>query len=287
MKIRLLIPYTRKLLKGKYISTALICIFPLCSELFFRAAETTVYSLLLYFGEMPPMSLFSGSSPVQLAFTLVLTLLRWVVTAPVCTAAAFRLGEICAERPQFTPLSKVLLGRTFFRRSLGALIWTKLIGLIALAPAVFFGISAYSMLHGTLAADDMFMAVNAVVLTAVSLIFWISLKLSFSAVPFLLVRYPEKRALRNVLYSIKFMRGRKNVLLRLAMAYLLPAATVIGLPFAVTGIMTAFSLSIDIFTREDEYREGITADGGYRQANDITGFSDKASRSLKTSPNKA
>ena len=133
----------------------------------------------------------------------------------------------------------------------------------------------------------MFMAVNAVVLTAVSLIFWISLKLSFSAVPFLLVRYPEKSALRNVLYSIKFMSGRKNVLLRLAMAYLLPAATVIGLPFAVTGIMTAFSLSIDIFTREDEYREGITADGGYRQANDITGFSDKASRSLKTSPNKA
>lgn len=287
MKIHLLIPYTKKLLKGRNIRTGLICMLPLCSEIFFRAAETTVYSLLLYIGEMPPLALFSVSSPVQLSAALVLTLFRWVVTAPLCCASAFRLSEICSEKQGCTPFSKVLLNRTFFRRSLGALMWTKLIGLIALAPAVFFGISAYSMLHGTLAADGMYIAVNAVVLTVVSLLMWISLKLSFAAVPFLLVRYPEKSALRNVLYSIKFMSGRKNVLFRLGMIYFLPALTIIGLPFALTRIMTAFSLSIDIFTREDEYREGTSADGGYPEANDIAGLPDKASGRFKASPHKA
>lgn len=287
MKIRLLIPYTKKLLKGRNMQTGLICVLPVCSEIFFRAAETTIYSLLLYLGEMPPMSLFSGNNPVQLAVTLILTLMRWVISAPLCYAAAFRLSEICSEKRRYTPFSRVLLNRTFFRISLGALMWTKLIGLIALAPAAFFGVTAYSMLHGTLAADEMFMAVNAIVLTAVSLLFWVSLKLSFSAVPFLLIRYPQKSVFRNVLCSIKFMSGRKNILLRLAAAYILPAVSIVGLPFALTRVMTAFSLSIDIFTREDEYREGIEADGRYRKANDITGFSNKRKRCLKATPDKA
>ena len=287
MKIRQLIPYTKKLLKGRCVRTGLVCILPLCSAVFFLAAETTVYSLLLYIGEMPPLLLFSVGSPVQLAFVLVLTLFRWIVTAPISCASAFRLSEICSEKQRSTPYSRVLLNRTFFRRSLGALIWTKILGLIALAPAAFFGISAYSMLHGTLAADRMFMAVNAVVLTAVSLLLWVSLKMSFAAVPFLLVRYPQKSALRNVLYSVRFMSGRKNVLLRLGALYLLPALTIVGLPFALTRIMTAFSLSINIFTREDEYREGITAYGRDRQAYDIAGFSDQTSGRFKASAHKA
>ena len=287
MKIRLLIPYTKKLLKGRNLQTGLVCILPLCSEIFFRAAETTIYSILLYLGEMPPLSLFSGSSPVQLSAALVLTLMRWTVTAPLCCTSAFRLSEICSESHRCTPFSRVLLNRTFFRRSLGALMWTKLIGLIALAPAAFFGVSAYSMLHGTLSADEMFMAVNAIVLTAVSLLLWLSLKLSFSAVPFLIVRYPQKSALRNVLYSVKFMSGRKNILLRLAAAYILPAVSIVGFPFALTRAMTAFSLSIDIFTREDEYREGIKAYGRNRKARDITGLPDKTGRSLNASPEKA
>ena len=287
MKMRQLIPYTSKLLKGRRIRTAMICILPLCSEIFFRLAEAAVYSLLLYFGEISPTELFSGRNSVQLSIALVLTLARWTVTAPLMCASAFRLSEICSEKTVLTPFSRVILSRWNFRRSLGALMWTKLTGLIALAPAVFFGISAYSMLHGTLGTNGMFMAANAAVLAVVSFLLWLSLKLSFAAVPFILVRYPQKSALGAVLYSIRFMSGRKSVLLKLAAVYILPALSVAGLVFAVTRTMTAFSLSIDIFTREDEYRERTETDRGNGRHRHAAKLPHRRKRSLEKAHQKA
>ena len=287
MKIRQLIPYTKKLLKGRRIRTAIICILPICPEIFFRLAEAAIYSLLLYFGEMSPAELFSGRNSVQLSVALVLMLARWVISAPVIYASAFRLSEICSEKPCCTPFSRVLLSRANFRRSLGALIWTKLTGLIALAPAVFFGISAYSMLHGTLGTDEMFMAANSAVLALVSFILWISLKLSFAAVPFILVRYQQKSPLRAVLYSVKFMSGRKGVMLRLAAVYFIPALSIVGLAFALTRIMTAFSLSTDIFIREDEYRERTETDRGNGRSRHAAKLPHRRKRSLKKTPHKA
>ena len=287
MKIRQLIPYTKKLLKGRWIRTSLICMLPFCSEVFFRLAEAAVYSMLLYFGEITPIELFSGKNKVQLSAALVLTLMRWVLTAPLVCTAAYRLCEICSERNCFTPLSRVILSRAIFRRSLGALIWTKLIGAAALAPAVFFGISAYSMLNGRLETNDVFMAVNAVVLTIVSLILWLSLKLSFAAVPFLLVKFPQKSTLRNVLGAVRFMSGRKNVLIRLSAFYLIPAVSIAGLPYAVTRVFTAFALSTDIFIREDEYRERTETDCGSRRSRHAAKLPHRRKRSLKKAANKA
>lgn len=283
MKIRQLIPYTKKLLRGRRVRTAIICILPLCSEIFFRLAEAAVYSLLLYFGEITPAELFSGGSPVQLSAALVLTLMRWVVTAPLLCASAFRLSEICSEKP-CTPFSRVILSRWNFRRSLAALLWMKLTGLIALAPAVFFGLSTYSMLHGTLDTDEMFIAANSAVLTAVSFIMWLSLKLSFAAVPFILVRYPQKSPLRAVLSSVGFMRGRRIVLLKLAAVYILPAMSIVGTAFALTRTMTAFSLSIDIFMREDEYRKRIETDSGDGHSRHAAKLSHRRKRSIKKAP---
>ena len=66
MKLRELIRYSKALLKNNRISTMIICLLPFLPEIFFRFAEATVYSLVLYFGDMPPLSLFSGENPLQI-----------------------------------------------------------------------------------------------------------------------------------------------------------------------------------------------------------------------------
>ena len=282
MKIREIIRYTKKLLKGRGVRTCLICFLPLCAELFFRSAEAAVYSLLLYFGEISPLSLFGTDSPVQPAASLIFTLLRWITAAPLSYAAAFRLSEICSENDTVTRFSEILLSRTAFRRSLGALLCTKLFCLIALVPAAFFGISAYSMLNGTLGTDEVFQAVSLITLTAVSILLWISLKLSFSAVPYLLVKFPQKNSFRIVLHSVKFMNGRKSIIFRLGTVYLIPALSIAGLPFAVTRFMTAFTLCTDIFNREDEYNQRIKAESRNRKSNHASKLSRRNKRRFKT-----
>lgn len=289
MKIRELIRFTKKLLKGRRARTMMICILPLAAELFFRFAEAAAYSLLLYFGELDPIALFGGDNPLQLSVTVVSTVLRWIITAPLMYAAAFRLAEICEEAPlkRMTPFSRVLLNKRSLRRSLSAALWTRIAGLLALAPAVFFGITAYSLFGGSLDPRETFLAVNALVLTAASLYLWLSLKLALTAVPYLLVKLPKKTAFRTVLYSIGFMRGRKNVPLRIFAVYLPQLATVAGLPYGLTKMMAAYSLSIDIFIKEDEYLEANKADGGYREPHDAAKLPRRKKRRFKAAADEA
>lgn len=264
MKVRELIRYTKRLLEGRRARTMMICILPLGMELFFRFAEAAVYSLVLYFGRTEPIRLFGGDDPIQLTVAAVSTLLRWLTTAPLMYAAAMRLYSITAEKKELrhTPFSRILLRKCTFRRSISAMLWTKVLGLLALAPAVFFGTAAYTLMRGRLWAEEAFLAINAIFLTGVSLVMWLMLKLCFTAVPFLLVRYPKMTAFRTVIRSVGFMSGRKRVLLRLLAVYVPQLFTVAGLPYGLTKLMTAYSLSIDIFIREDEYLETDRADSG-------------------------
>ena len=264
MKIRELIRYTKMLLKGRRARTMMICCLPLGAELFFRCAEAAVYCLMLYFGGMRPIWLFGGNAPVQLAITSASTIMRWLTAAPLTYAAAYRLCGLTGGRTdkRCGQFSRILLRKCTFKRSISAVLWTKAAGLLALVPSVFFGVTAYGLLNGTLYDTEAFIAANAVLLAILSFFMWIWLKLSFTAVPYLLVRYPKMTAFRAMIYSADFMRGRKNVLLRLLVIYLPQMVTIVGLPYALTKLMTAFSLSIDIFIKEDEYLEANRADSG-------------------------
>ena len=270
MKIRELIRYSGRLLEGRRARTMMICLLPAAAELFFRFAEAAVFSLLLYFGGSMPIELFSGSSAVQLSVTGVCTLLRWLTAAPLMYGAAQRLYLITAELPhkRNLPFSRIVLNKRTLRRSVSAALWTRVIGLLGLVPVVFFGAWAYELLRGRLRGTEMFLAANALFFAALSAVMWLSVKLSFAAVPFLLVRYPQQTAFRIVLRSIGFMRGRKRVLAGLIAVYLPQMLTIVGLPYALMRLMTAFSLSIDIFIREDEYLETDRADGGHGKARD-------------------
>lgn len=265
MNIRELISFSERLLKGKRAVTMTVCLMPLAAELFFRFAEAAIYSLLLYFGQMQPAALFSGGSKIQLAVTLIVTILRITVTAPLTFAAAYRLTELCGSRKPLTPLSRILMSRKYFRKSLGLSILSKTASLIALAPATFFGITACSLFTTAHNAKELFLTCHAFMLTAVSVLLWISLKLSLAAAPFLMAHFPEYSPFRIIILSVRFMRGRKSALAGLTAVYFLPMATVIGLPFAYTQLMTAAALCISIYIKEDEY-EGNKTDRQLRKA---------------------
>lgn len=289
MKIRELIRFSRGLLMGRRARTMMICILPLGAELFFRFAEAAVYSMLLYFGNIEPIRLFGGSNPVQLGVTAASTLLRLLTTAPLMYAATYRLYGMTSELPQkrCEAFSRILLRKCTFKRSISAALWTKAVGLLALAPAVFFGTAAYGLTGEKLSPREAFLAANALFLTGVSVMLWLSLKLSFAAVPYILVRFPKMTAFRAMIFSVGFMRGRKSVLLRLWAVYLPQMLTIAGLPYALTKLMTAFSLSIDIFIKEDEYLEAHRADSGRGKANNAGKLSCRKKRRIKASADKA
>ena len=289
MKIRELIRFSRGLLMGRRARTMMICILPLGAELFFRFAEAAVYSMLLYFGNIEPIRLFGGSSPVQLGVTAASTLLRLLTTAPLMYAAAYRLYGMTSELPQkrCEAFSRILLRKCTFKRSISAALWTKAVGLLALAPAVFFGTAAYGLTGEKLSPREAFLAANALFLTGVSVILWLSLKLSFAAVPYILVRFPKMTAFRAMIFSVGFMRGRKSVLLRLLAVYLPQMLTIAGLPYALTKLMTAFSLSIDIFIKEDEYLEADRAYGRRRKSHNSGKIPFGKKRRIKAAADKA
>ena len=267
MSIRELIHYSRKLLKGRRTVTALICLMPLAVEVFFRLAEAFFYSMLLYFGDRPPMELFSSSDPVKMAITGGFTLARWIAAAPLSYISAKRLCEICSESGKaLTPLTDILVSRKCIRRSIAALLWTKTAGLLALAPAAFFGITAYSLFITSSDASGMFMTVHAAALTIISVGIWLSLRLSFAAVPYLLAEFPELSAFRTVMLSVRFMRGRKIILLKLILLYAPAMAAVIAIPAVLPVIRTSFALCIHIGIKEEEYREGTEIHRNIRKA---------------------
>ncbi|MDE5834647.1 MAG: hypothetical protein K2H26_03905 [Ruminococcus sp.] len=256
MKLRELIRYSKTLLKNKRISTMIICLLPFLPEIFFRFAEVTVYSLLLYFGDMKPLSLFSGENPLQVTISVFSFILRLFTTAPLIYISAFRLCEICYDstRKSFTPVSEILINGRNFRRSLAVSLWTEFIGLIALIPAGLAGITAYYFIMNT---DDVFVIVQTIVLTIVSLFLWLNVRITLFAVPFLMAHFPHKSVFRLVFHSFKFMRGRRTDILKLFTAYSFPLLTVISAPYFLPEMMTAFALSISIYVREDDYSERI------------------------------
>lgn len=288
MKIRELTAFSKKLLKNKKASTMMICLLPLAAELFFRFAEAAVFSLLLYFGEMPPIALFSGESKIQLAVTLIAFVLRTAVTAPLLYGAVYRLMEMCDEnRKRSTPFSRILMSRKNFRKSLAIMLWSKIIGFLALIPTAFFGINAYSLFIRSHNVSGIFLTCHACMLTIISAAFWISVRLSLAAGFFLAAHFPKMSAFKIIIYSLRFMRGRKKELMKPVLFYIPVMITVIGIPYAVTRLMTAYALGISIYIKEDEYFERNKTDRGISEADNSSDLPYRPKRRFKTSAYKA
>lgn len=286
MKICELIPFVRKMLKGRNMAVMGICMLPLIGELFFRFAEAAVYSLLLYFGELPPIALFSGEEPLQLAVALLSFLLRLTLVPPLTYGAAARLMGLCTDS-ETAPIGEVLISRRNYRRSVTAALITKLLGTAALLPAAFFGWNAYRLLASGHSAGELFLTVHAFVLTAVSVGAWLSLRISLSALPLLMAACPEVGVIRLTFRAFRITSGRRTVLLKLAAAYLPMSAAVISLPFVLTRIWAAWALCISISLKEEEYNEGNKAESKYGKTGPAPEFSDEAAGHFPAAADKA
>ncbi|MDE6672310.1 MAG: hypothetical protein K2K16_08940 [Ruminococcus sp.] len=265
MKLWELIKYSKALLKHKRISTVIICLLPLLPEIFFRSVEATVYSLLIYVGEIQPVELFSGENPLQVTIAIFTMILRWLTTAPLVYVSAYRLCEICYDNDHFTPLSDIFVNGRNFGRSLALSLWTKFIGILALVPAGICGLITYYLIMHT---DDLFIVVQAVVFTILSLYFWLNVRLTLFVVPFLMAHFPQKSVFRSVRYSFRFMRGRHSGMIKLFITYFFPVIIPLTSLYFLPELMTAFSLSISIYVREDDYSERIKINRKFKKSDD-------------------
>ena len=248
-----LIGYTRRLIRGRRAELLLVCLPPIAAGLLFRLGEAAFFSMLLYFGAMRPAELFSGSFAGQLVLAAVLTLLRWGVTAPLICAAAVKLRSAVTDGAEDVTVSEMLLRGSFIIRSITAYAAGRLLCFAALVPTALLGAYAYTLVADGGVGSELFAAWNAAALAVLSAILWLGTRLSVTAVPFLLAEYPERGGLSCVLMSLSFMRGRKRFLLGLAAVYLLPLATVVGIPVFLPEAAAAFATGISIFIKEDEY----------------------------------
>ena len=254
MRSRELIGYSRRLLKGRRTGTTAVCLLPAAAEICFRSAEAAVYCLLIYFGEVRPAELFSGRNIVQISVCAACAVLRFTAVSPLRYAAAYRLSELTREDVgRYTPLSRILMNRRDICRSYAASFWIRTVSFAAMIPAVLSGMLAYDMLMKGGGTERFFMTLNSIALTAAFLLLWIYVRLTLAAVPFIMARIPGIGAAGAVIYSFRLMHGRKNMLPVLAAVYAVPALTAVLLPAAVTEMMTAFSLSLSIYQKEDEY----------------------------------
>lgn len=253
MKTYELISYSRRRIKGNRRRILLICLLPLGAELFFRTAETALYSILLYFGEMPPAALFTGENSEHLAIAAIFAAFRLLICPPLWCAAAVRLKEFTDEKGRKTSFSEMLLNGRFIRRSISAAFWIKIVSAAAALPAISAAVFAIRIVSEDADSRRLIIASNAAALAAAFALFWLAVRASLATVPFLLAEFPKKGGFSAVMSSLKFMRGRRKMPLFLGAAYILPMLTVVAIPFLIPELATAFSIGISIYLKEDEY----------------------------------
>lgn len=286
MKIRKLIRYSNNLLKGRMMKAVLVSLMPVSAELIFRFAEAAAYSLLLYFGDVSPLGLFTGESLLQQLAAVICTVWRWLTTAPLIYACAYRFSGFCCDRFDRN-ISELLLDRHIYRRSLAALLWTKLVGFLMLVPVFLFGAAAYWLASQGESSISVLMTVHAAVMTVISAFLWLRAKLAMLAVPLIMVQFPEKSAFEAVRYSFRLMRGRRAAFFRLLAVYLPPMMTIIAVPFLLPRLFSAAAVLIDIYIKEDEYLERNKADSSVGQATHAPKLSSRKKRRIKTASDKA
>ncbi len=260
MKTTELIGYSRKKIKGRRREVLMICLPPIFAELFFRIAEAAVYSFMLYFGTLTPAGLFTGESIEQLVVAVVFTFIRWIISAPLWCGTAVRLLEFAGDKDKKSLFSDMLLSGHFIRRSLSSFFMRKLISTVLLTPCIVSGVYTVSLLSSSSDSGQLFIASNTGALCIVLFVFWISVKINMSSVPFLLAEYPEKSGIGAVFMSFRFMRGRKKMFVGVGTVFLVPFLTVIAIPFIIPEIASAYAVGISIFFKEDEYAGTICSE---------------------------
>ena len=267
MKIRELTGYSRKMIKGKRTELFLICLLPIGTELFLRTAEAALYSLMLYFGNIQSIELFTGKNMEQAVLSVLFSLLRCLIMPPLWCGLAARLMMFAEGKKESPSFSDMLLSGKFIVRTISASLFVRLISAILLLPCIAaISYAVYTLSDGAEGAE-FFMAVNLIAVGIALGIYWAAVRLSFTAVPFLLWRYRNLSAAKVVFLCFRFMRQRRKLPFMLILTYLPPILTIAAAPYFIPEWAAAYAVSISIFLKEDESAdERAYICGGYRKS---------------------
>lgn len=251
MRVSELVRYSRKLLKHKRGKVMLLCLLPFGAELAFRSAEAAVCCLVLYFGSAVPAELFTGGSPELAVCTAVCGVLRIVFCPPLLYGVIRKLVMLSGGKTS-PAMTDLLTDLRFVRRSITAELWCRAIGIAAAVPVIVSGGAFCRIASNGGGEDALFGLLVTGAGTLLLAVLWLSVRLSLTAVPFLTVMDVRRSTLSTALYSLRFLSGRKSLLVRLMAVYALPVLSLAGLPFFLPELMTAFTLCLSIFLLEDQ-----------------------------------
>lgn len=264
MKIRELTGYSGKLIKGRRCEILLLCLLPIGTELFLRTAEAAMYSLMLYFGNISPADLFTGRNAEQTVLSALFSLLRFLIMPPLWCGLAARLMMLAEGRNEPPAFSELLLSGKFITRSISAAFFVRIISALLFAPVVISAAYGINLLSDGAEGTELIAAVNLIALSIALGYCWISVRIGLTAVPFLLWRRRELSAFRAVIFSLRFMRRRRNLPFKLILTYLPLVLTIAAAPYFIPEWAASYAVGISIFFKEDETAdERAYIHGGY------------------------
>lgn len=252
MSTRELIGYSRKLIKGRRRELLLICMLPIGTEIFFRTAEAALYSLMLYFGNIKPISLFMGNNAEQVVISGLFAVLRSLVMPPLWCGLAARMMIFAEGKTESPTFSDMLLSGKFIGRAITASLFGRLIAAAVLAPGIISISYGIRLLSDGADSRELIIATNLIALGFGFAILWAAVRLGLTSVPFLLWEYRELSAVRTVMKSMSFMKNRRGLPLTLIFAYLPPILTIVAAPYFIPEWAAAYAVGISIFLKEDE-----------------------------------
>lgn len=252
MKKRELLGYSRRLVKGRRRELLLICMIPVGTELFFRTAEAALYCLMLYFGNIKPIGLFTGESGEQAVISGIFAVLRFLVIPPLWCGLAARLMNFAGGRSEKISISDMLLSGKFVGRAITAAFFGRLIAAAALFPGILSAAWGITMISDGADSGELIAATNLIALGIAFFMLWAAVRLSLTAVPFLLWERRDLSAVRTVIYTLRFMKDRRGLPLTLIFAYLPPILTIAAAPYFIPEWAAAYAVGISIFIKEDE-----------------------------------
>lgn len=269
MKKRELLSYSRRLVKGRRSELLLICMIPVGTELFFRTAEAALYCLMLYFGNIKPINLFTGENAEQAVISGIFAVLRFLVIPPLWCGLAARLMMFAEGKNESPAFSDMLLSGKFIGRAVTAALFGRLISAAVLLPGVLSAACGIGMLSDGADSGELIAATNLIAVGIGFVILWGAVRLSLTAVPFLLWERRDLSAVRTVIYALRFMRERRGLPLTLIFIYLPPVLTIVAAPYFIPEWAAAYAVGVSIFLKEDETvneRACVHSGNGYAES---------------------
>lgn len=252
MKLRELTRYSAGLIKGRRCEILLLCLLPIGTALFLRTAEAALYSLMMYFGNIRPIDLFTMKNTEQVVLSALFSLLGFLVMPPLWCGLGARLMMIANGSDDPSAFSDMLLSGKFILRAVSAAFFSKLISAALFVPCIAFAAAGIHIIADGADGTRLISAVNFIALSVGSALYWASVRLGLTAVPFLLWHYRRLSSFRTVLLSLRFMRGRRSLPLKLMVTHLPLSLTIAAAPYFIPQWAVSYAVGISIFLKEDE-----------------------------------